>query len=426
MTTKTVVCPECDAPLSPGRFACPSCGALVASVATVPRSFSHADPMLPPILDTPIPDEPSPAPAGPHASGFDEPLPPRFSKVVPPVRRAAAPIRSEKPVPTNGVAAQPAARQPRQQRPRQTVASQQASLAWVLDEPGRAQLGEPAQPMEPAERTEPPQLARPAPPAEPVRPPPEPAQAARSEAAPAWPPSPGLESTQASSVPGAPSWPAHPTWPPPRPLDVIEPVQTVEPPATRVVAGAYLPPSAVLPPGELLPLAVADRRAESNGTGGRPAKERSVRSKVRLRLGDGTGPFGMPAEAPTRIVVLGAGISGFGFLLPWANYVIGHGKIGGYLDQWGLAGPGHVIILALIAAVAVLALFAAQMPRWVRVGLPSIGLACLLTGLVFPYLVGPYNALIGVYVVAVGAVTMIGGGLLDRIATRHAESAAGV
>ncbi len=134
----------------------------------------------------------------------------------------------------------------------------------------------------------------------------------------------------------------------------------------------------------------------------------------------------MAIEAPTRIVVLGAGISGFGFLLPWANYIIGHGKIGGYLDQWGLAGPGHLIILALLAGIALLALFAAQMPRWVRVGLPSIGLACLLTGLIWPYLVGPYDALIGVYVVAVGAVVMIGGGLLDRIATRHAESAASV
>jgi hypothetical protein len=134
----------------------------------------------------------------------------------------------------------------------------------------------------------------------------------------------------------------------------------------------------------------------------------------------------MPAEAPTRIVVLGAGISGLGFLLPWANYIIGNGKIGGYLDQWGLAGPGHVIVLALIAGVALLALFAAQMPRWVRVGLPSICLAFLLSGLVWPYLVGPYDALIGVYVVAVGAVIMIGGGLLDRIATRHAESPASV
>jgi hypothetical protein len=147
---------------------------------------------------------------------------------------------------------------------------------------------------------------------------------------------------------------------------------------------------------------------------------------VRLSLGDGTGPFGMPVEVPTRIVVLGASVSGFGFLLPWAKYVIGNGKIGGYLDQWGLAGPGHLIILALIAGIGLLALFAAQMPRWVRVGMPSIGLACLLAGLVWPYLVGPYDALIGVYVVAAGAVVMIGGGLLDRIATRHAEPTASV
>jgi hypothetical protein len=421
MATKTVVCPECDAPLSPGRFACPSCGALVASVATVPRSFSHAEPALPRILDMAMPDEPPSAPATtaqtfeePIASGFDEPLPPRLSKVLPPVHRPPPPIRSEKPGPTDRVIAPPAPRQPRHQRPRQSVASQQAPLAWVLDDPGPAQPPQPPGPALPAE---------PAHPAEPLRPVPEPAQVASSQVAPAWPPSPGPESTLPSSVPAAPSWPAHPTWPPPRPVDVVE---SVEAPAARVVAGAYLPPSAVLPPGESLPLAVADRRDGSDDTDDRPTRERSARKTIRLRLGDGTGPLGMPVEAPTRIVVLGAGISGLGFLLPWANYVIGHGRIGGYLDQWGLAGPGHLIILALIAAIALLALFAAQMPRWVRVGLPSIGLACLLTGLIFPYLLGPYDALIGVYVVAVGAVIMIGGGLLDRIATRHAETSASV
>ena len=42
MATKTVVCPECDSPLAPGRFSCSVCGALVASVATVSRSFAPA------------------------------------------------------------------------------------------------------------------------------------------------------------------------------------------------------------------------------------------------------------------------------------------------------------------------------------------------------------------------------------------------
>jgi hypothetical protein len=152
----------------------------------------------------------------------------------------------------------------------------------------------------------------------------------------------------------------------------------------------------------------------------------SISSSIRLRLGEGTGPLGMPVDTPTRIVVLGAGLAALGFLLPWAGIVIGSGRIGGYLEQWGLAGPGHVVVLALVVGLALLALIAERLPRWVRLGLPSIALACLLTGLVWPYLVGPFDAMIGVYVVAVGAIVMIAGGLLDRVATRHVEVAASV
>ena len=43
MATRTVVCPECESPLSPGRFSCSACGALVASVASVARSFNEPD-----------------------------------------------------------------------------------------------------------------------------------------------------------------------------------------------------------------------------------------------------------------------------------------------------------------------------------------------------------------------------------------------
>jgi hypothetical protein len=134
----------------------------------------------------------------------------------------------------------------------------------------------------------------------------------------------------------------------------------------------------------------------------------------------------VPSEAATRIVVLGAGVAAFGFLLPWADYVIGRGMTGGYLEQWGLAGPGHLIVLILLVGLTFLGLVAERLPHWVRLGLPSVGLACLLAGLVWPYLIGPFNASIGVYVVAIGAIVMIAGGLLDRTVARHAESAATV
>jgi hypothetical protein len=200
--------------------------------------------------------------------------------------------------------------------------------------------------------------------------------------------------------------------------------QPVDPPPARIPAGSYLPPSAVLPPGEALPIPGSAKAKGSDERADRSGREGSVSTRLHLRLGDGTGPLGMPADAPTRVVELGAGVAALGFLLPWADIVIGSGSIGGYLEQWGLAGPGHAIILTLVVGLAILALIAEHLPRWVRLGLPSIAVACLLSGLVWPYLVGPFDASIGVYVVAVGALVMIAGGLLDRVATRHAESPA--
>ncbi len=145
-----------------------------------------------------------------------------------------------------------------------------------------------------------------------------------------------------------------------------------------------------------------------------------------MRLGEGAGPLGLPIDVATRIVLLGAGISLLGFLLPWADIVIGSGVMDGYVAQWGLAGPGHPIVLLLVAALFGMTLMIERLPRWARLGLPSIGLACLLIGLAWPYLAGPFDAAIGVYVVAVGALVMIAGGLLDRIAARHVEPATSV
>jgi peptidoglycan/LPS O-acetylase OafA/YrhL len=113
-------------------------------------------------------------------------------------------------------------------------------------------------------------------------------------------------------------------------------------------------------------------------------------------------------------------------MLPWAEIVIGSGVMGGYLAQWGLAGPGHPLILALVAGLIGLTLLAERLPRWARLGLPSIALAFLLIGLAWPYLAGPFDASVGVYVVAVGALVMIAGGLLDRIGLRHEEPNASV
>jgi hypothetical protein len=224
-----------------------------------------------------------------------------------------------------------------------------------------------------------------------------------------------------AAPPAVPTWPDRPVWPPVRTIDAV--AAPVEPAAPRVPAGAYLPPSAVLPPAEALPLPGTARTDAEAGKGEGWA---SVSSSWRRRVGEDAGSLGLPADLPTRVVMLGAGLALLGFLMPWADIVIGSGLMDGYVAKWGLAGPGHPMILILVASLFGLALIADRLPRWARLGLPSIGLAGLLIGLAWPYLVGPFDASVGVYVVAVGAILMIAGGLLDRIMSRHVEPAASV
>jgi hypothetical protein len=180
----------------------------------------------------------------------------------------------------------------------------------------------------------------------------------------------------------------------------------------------------VLPPAEALPLPGTARTDDP--ANGKSDGWASVSASWRRRLGEDAGPLSLPADLPTRVVMLGAGLALLGFLMPWADIVIGSGVMDGYVAKWGLAGPGHPLILLIVAGLFGLALIADRLPPWARLGLPSIGLAGLLIGLAWPYLLGPFDASVGVYVVAVGAILMIAGGLLERITSRHAEPAASV
>ena len=60
MATKMLVCPECESAVAPGRFACPSCGTLLAAVASAQRSLGWVDDMTPPPAAI-APDEPTDA-----------------------------------------------------------------------------------------------------------------------------------------------------------------------------------------------------------------------------------------------------------------------------------------------------------------------------------------------------------------------------
>ncbi len=82
MATKTVVCPECDSPLAPGRFSCSACGALVASVATLSRPFAPVVEAGAPAADVPV------GPAVAEAAAW----PADMMAPAEPISQAAAPV----------------------------------------------------------------------------------------------------------------------------------------------------------------------------------------------------------------------------------------------------------------------------------------------------------------------------------------------
>jgi hypothetical protein len=197
---------------------------------------------------------------------------------------------------------------------------------------------------------------------------------------------------------------ATPAWPPvgdpgPAPL-----------PAIRIPAGAYLAPSAVLPP--------LDAPSLGNGHGGgaghihRGADGGSATSTTRASVAETLEAFGLTSNAARRLVGVGAAIAGLGFVLPWASVLAGSGLIGDYWARWGLAGPGHwIVVLGLLALIG-LALAGDPVAR-VPVGGIAIAVGALLVGLLWPYLFGLLGHSVGVWVVLVGAILVAVGGALD-------------
>jgi hypothetical protein len=102
MATRTVVCPECAEPVPYGRLACPSCGALLASVAGVARRtepVAAPEPSEEPLLE---PDDEDASPERPMADTSlpDEPELPEVPELEPP-RVVAAPSPQAWPVPAD-------------------------------------------------------------------------------------------------------------------------------------------------------------------------------------------------------------------------------------------------------------------------------------------------------------------------------------
>jgi hypothetical protein len=380
MATKTVVCPECGAGAAPGRFACAECGALLAAVGAFPRRWDAGSPGE----DEPTPEAIESAPASDVAGDAE-------------VEALAVP----------------------------TVAPEAASPAAVaVAEPEAAAEPEPVSNPEPqrAAEPEPSALAAASTPATAAS---EPSWPERPQPVPASRPLPSVlgliepeADRRASSagedgfddefeddldddapVAAARAAAAARVWPPegvPQPGPI---------PAARTPAGAYLSPSAAPPPDaptvpSPAPVAATVAPVASSAT------------DARASLSETLGAFGITEDIPHRLIGAGAAIAGLGFLLPWAAVLAGNGLGGSYWSRWGLAGPGHWIIVAGLIGCVVVALAGDRLGR-VPIGPIAVVLAAVLIGLLWPYVFGVFERFVGVWLVLGGTLILGIGGILD-------------
>jgi hypothetical protein len=182
--------------------------------------------------------------------------------------------------------------------------------------------------------------------------------------------------------------------------------------------GAYVPPlpTSAIPAGPPAPARVwagyneaAPDASAVTGPDGKSARERGV-DPSRL------------AEFVSSVSIAGAALAAVGFLLPWASVMIGASGTQ-YFDRWGLAGPGHVIVVIGILVLIALSIVRNPIPTWIRTGIGGLAVGSLLLGLTWPYLLGPLDAAPGVLIDAIGALALIGSGVLALVTDRHAKAA---
>ena len=354
MATKTVVCPECGSEAERGRYACSECGVLLAAVAMTPRANGSAQ-------GTDLNGRATALGEMVAVAGFE-------SEADDEVPQAA----NAQPT-TEAIAADPIA-VPASEVGRIDVQPTDLDSPFWVDGPA-------AQPAGGAAFDENAPLA----------------SAIRSS------PAPDVlhDLTDTAELDDVSALTTAPSWPPPGDRG---PIPAPEP---RTPAGAYLPPSAVLPPLDL-PAPVAPEPESAIGTWA---------SRSTAALSDALESIHVTADASRRAVATGAGLSTFGLLLPWVNTLPGGTPLAGYLDRWGLAGPGLWLVFAGLLALTAIAGSAGRTASW-PVGLASVVTGAFLVGLLWPYVIDGFGRSIGVWVVLVGAAVLVVSGLLDR-RTRH-------
>jgi hypothetical protein len=413
MSIKTIECVECGETVPHGRLACPSCGALLAAVAGAP-------PPAVKIIETPaaVPD----APAAPVAA-MDVPAHVAAATTSAAPAAAPEPVASATAAPASVLksAVTPARSKPKAPQPPAAAAPSNGHEPEATPTPAKPKA---PQPPTPIEAVIPAVAPVPTPPATTTE---APAQVAYllEPATDAPPPSTWLTAAPPAVETGT-AEPDSP-WPPLLEAEgglVARPYGWSGSPG---VAGTAVPPpvpGAYLPPSGSGASAMAMTGGPLAGAMAAAAPASDPTAAARLRIADAFAGIDRPrlVEISGWFVLVGSAMAVLGFFLPWSMVVIGAGGTGGYLDDWGLASPTHLLVLVGLLAVLGLGVIESPVPPWLRTGVLGLTFGGLLIGLIWPYAIGPLRADIGATVTVLGAVSLLIGGLVASWASRHSET----
>lgn len=184
--------------------------------------------------------------------------------------------------------------------------------------------------------------------------------------------------------------------------------------ALTAAEGGYLPPGTPAPvalPGPIVAEPVAPAQSPATAVPDTTVGEPGTPATLDLARLDHA--LGYAAAA-------GSGLIAFGMLMPWSQVVIGASGVEGLFNTWGLAGPGHVLVLLGAVALLLVSVLPNRIPVAIRSGSAGLMLGAFSLGLAWPYVVGPLGAGIGVLVVTVGAIVLTATGLASAWRERHA------
>jgi hypothetical protein len=346
-----VPCRSCGQPVPLGRLACPSCGALVASVSRAEPETSAAE-----LATGAVESEPEPEAVAEPVETFESLEPEREPEALDTEPEAIAePVAAPEPI---LAAAWPEIAE-------RTVAAA-AAVPDRIDEELAAD-GIASGGIVPGSYLPPSTVHRPGP-----------------------APAAGGYETPRHAAPGEPA-----PWAPPAP------------PAS---SGGWIPPT----PGLARAAATGAASLSPSGTAAAastdPARPRDARPPMPGRasiLADL--PFDAPDELEGWLVALGGGVGVLGFFLPWTG-AIGEG-LEGYLGSWGLGVASRLPVFFLVLVVAALAVLPNRVATWVRTGVCGMVAGGILLGLVWLYL-GSDASQLGALLAAVGAILLIAGGII--------------